>query len=134
VPIFRAFNRRIGRDQEWYVLADTSYGSCCVDEFAAIRVDANAVVRYVQACLSGCVHYPFHSNPPNSLAVEIPAYSHPFNLYFAGRTLTSPHRPRLPAHGHIIYRTINNVIDYTPLFAKNETLLFVYLPSFLITH
>jgi diphthamide biosynthesis protein 2 len=37
------------------VLADTSYGSCCVDEVAASHVDAEAVVHYGRACLSRCV-------------------------------------------------------------------------------
>ncbi|TVY21743.1 2-(3-amino-3-carboxypropyl)histidine synthase subunit 2 [Lachnellula arida] len=35
-----------------YILADTSYGSCCVDEVAAEHVDAQAVVHYGRACLS----------------------------------------------------------------------------------
>jgi diphthamide biosynthesis protein 2 len=35
-----------------YVLADTSYGSCCVDEVAAEHVDAEVVVHYGRACLS----------------------------------------------------------------------------------
>ncbi|TVY44048.1 2-(3-amino-3-carboxypropyl)histidine synthase subunit [Lachnellula occidentalis] len=35
-----------------YILADTSYGSCCVDEVAAEHVDAEAVVHYGRACLS----------------------------------------------------------------------------------
>jgi len=34
------------------ILADTSYGSCCVDEIAAEHVDAEAVVHYGRACLS----------------------------------------------------------------------------------
>jgi len=35
-----------------YILADTSYGSCCVDEVAAEHVDAQVVVHYGRACLS----------------------------------------------------------------------------------
>jgi diphthamide biosynthesis protein 2 len=34
------------------ILADTSYGACCVDEIAAEHVDADAVVHYGRACLS----------------------------------------------------------------------------------
>ena len=34
------------------ILADTSYGSCCVDEIAAEHVDADAVIHYGRACLS----------------------------------------------------------------------------------
>jgi diphthamide biosynthesis protein 2 len=35
-----------------YVLADTSYGNCCVDEVAAEHVDADVVVHFGHACLS----------------------------------------------------------------------------------
>ncbi|KAL9066629.1 MAG: hypothetical protein Q9157_007078, partial [Trypethelium eluteriae] len=35
-----------------YILADTSYGACCVDEIAAEHVDADVVVHYGRACLS----------------------------------------------------------------------------------
>ncbi len=44
-----------GRQEErvrLYVLADTSYGSCCVDEIAAEHVDAGVVVHYGRSCLS----------------------------------------------------------------------------------
>jgi diphthamide biosynthesis protein 2 len=34
------------------ILADTSYGSCCVDDIAAEHVDADAVIHYGRACLS----------------------------------------------------------------------------------
>ncbi|KAI5808508.1 putative diphthamide synthesis protein-domain-containing protein [Peziza echinospora] len=35
-----------------FILADTSYGACCVDEIAAEHVDADVVVHYGKACLS----------------------------------------------------------------------------------
>ncbi|KAH8646553.1 putative Diphthamide biosynthesis protein 2 [Tricladium varicosporioides] len=41
-----------------YILADTSYGSCCVDEIAAEHVDAQVVVHYGRACLSPTVRLP----------------------------------------------------------------------------
>lgn len=40
------------------ILADTSYGSCCVDEIAAEHVDAEAVVHYGRACLSPTARLP----------------------------------------------------------------------------
>jgi diphthamide biosynthesis protein 2 len=45
---------RLARDTgvQLYVLADTSYGSCCVDEVAAQHVDADALVHYGHSCLS----------------------------------------------------------------------------------
>ena len=41
-----------------FILADTSYGSCCVDELAAEHVDADAVVHYGRACLSPTARLP----------------------------------------------------------------------------
>ena len=35
-----------------YILADTSYSACCVDEIAAEHVDADVVVHYGRSCLS----------------------------------------------------------------------------------
>lgn len=40
------------------ILADTSYGSCCVDEIAAEHVDADALVHYGRACLSPTARLP----------------------------------------------------------------------------
>ncbi|EJU04151.1 diphthamide biosynthesis protein [Dacryopinax primogenitus] len=45
-------------DRELYVLADTSYGSCCVDEVAAQHVNADVVVHYGHACLSPTARLP----------------------------------------------------------------------------
>uniref|UniRef100_A0A8D0GA14 2-(3-amino-3-carboxypropyl)histidine synthase subunit 2 n=1 Tax=Sphenodon punctatus TaxID=8508 RepID=A0A8D0GA14_SPHPU len=41
-----------------YILGDTSYGSCCVDEVAAAHVQAEAVLHYGPACLSPCCQLP----------------------------------------------------------------------------
>lgn len=35
-----------------YILGDTSYGSCCVDEVAAEHVEADCIVHYGSTCLS----------------------------------------------------------------------------------
>ncbi|CAG8442688.1 3358_t:CDS:2 [Funneliformis caledonium] len=35
-----------------FILADTSYGSCCVDEIAAQHVDAECIIHYGRSCLS----------------------------------------------------------------------------------
>ncbi|CAK5278747.1 unnamed protein product [Mycena citricolor] len=53
VPVYRRLKGALGgMGREFYVLADTSYGSCCVDEVAAQHVDAEAVVHYGRACMS----------------------------------------------------------------------------------
>ncbi|KAF9431225.1 Diphthamide biosynthesis protein 2 [Entomortierella beljakovae] len=35
-----------------YILADTSYGSCCVDEVAAQHISADAIIHYGRSCQS----------------------------------------------------------------------------------
>ena len=39
-------------EEKLFILADTSYGACCVDEVAAEHVDADVVVHYGRSCLS----------------------------------------------------------------------------------
>ncbi|KAI9831158.1 MAG: hypothetical protein M1819_005246 [Sarea resinae] len=41
-----------------FILADTSYGACCVDEIAAEHVNADVVVHYGRACLSPTARLP----------------------------------------------------------------------------
>ena len=40
------------QQEKLYILGDTSYGACCVDEVAAEHIDAEVVVHYGRACLS----------------------------------------------------------------------------------
>ena len=35
-----------------FVMADTAYNSCCVDEVGASHIDAQCVVHYGHACMS----------------------------------------------------------------------------------
>ncbi|BGP48820.1 Diphthamide biosynthesis protein 2 [Rhodotorula kratochvilovae] len=58
VPVFRAIRERLPPHKELYVLADTTYGSCCVDEVAAQHVDADFVVHYGHTCLSPTARLP----------------------------------------------------------------------------
>jgi diphthamide biosynthesis protein 2 len=41
-----------GAKRRIYILADTSYSACCVDEVAAEHIDAQVVVHYGRSCLS----------------------------------------------------------------------------------
>ncbi|XP_010418633.1 PREDICTED: diphthamide biosynthesis protein 2-like [Camelina sativa] len=40
------------REVRFFVMADTTYGSCCIDEVGALHIDADCVVHYGQTCLS----------------------------------------------------------------------------------
>ena len=48
----------ISLKERLYILADTSYGACCVDEIAAEHVDAEVIVHYGRACLSPTARLP----------------------------------------------------------------------------
>ncbi|CAE6512824.1 unnamed protein product [Rhizoctonia solani] len=52
VPIYNRLKQLLGDRRNTYVLADTTYGSCCVDEVAAAHIDADVVVHYGHTCLS----------------------------------------------------------------------------------
>ncbi|XP_065192022.1 2-(3-amino-3-carboxypropyl)histidine synthase subunit 2-like [Sycon ciliatum] len=56
-------------DSQLFVLADTSYGSCCVDEVAAEHVSADAIIHFGHSCLSSVrrlpVLYAFGHEPMN---------------------------------------------------------------------
>ncbi|XP_076017188.1 2-(3-amino-3-carboxypropyl)histidine synthase subunit 2 [Genypterus blacodes] len=50
IAIGAAIEKKTGA--KLFILGDTSYGSCCVDEIAAERVGADGIVHYGRACLS----------------------------------------------------------------------------------
>ncbi|KAL1957570.1 hypothetical protein VTO42DRAFT_5681 [Malbranchea cinnamomea] len=65
-----------------YILADTSYGSCCVDEVAAEHVNADVVVHYGRACLSPTsrlpvIHVFTHRQLDHAAVVEVLKESYP---------------------------------------------------------
>lgn len=45
-------------DSQIFVLGDTSYGSCCVDEIAAAHIKAEAIIHFGHACLSKITRLP----------------------------------------------------------------------------
>ncbi|KAF2735290.1 diphthamide biosynthesis protein [Polyplosphaeria fusca] len=47
-----SINEDSNTEERLFILADTSYGACCVDEVAAEHVDADVVVHYGRSCLS----------------------------------------------------------------------------------
>ena len=56
LSVATAIENIVGR--KVYVLADTSYGSCCVDEVAASHVGADAIIHFGHTCLSGTEKLP----------------------------------------------------------------------------
>ncbi|XP_034487562.1 2-(3-amino-3-carboxypropyl)histidine synthase subunit 2 [Drosophila innubila] len=55
-----------------FILADTTYGSCCVDEIAAAHVEADSVIHFGNACRSKASRLPVLYLYPE-LPLEVPA-------------------------------------------------------------
>ena len=65
----------------FYILADTSYGSCCVDEIAAEHVAADAVIHYGRSCLSPTTRLPviyIYTSQTLSLTLAISSFIQTF--------------------------------------------------------
>ncbi|KAF9171445.1 Diphthamide biosynthesis protein 2 [Mortierella sp. AD011] len=66
-----------------YILADTSYGSCCVDEVAAQHISADAIIHYGRSCQSPTsrlpVIYVFGKQP-----VDVQECANVFDGFFGG--------------------------------------------------
>lgn len=57
---------------EFFILGDTSYGSCCVDEVAASHIDADAMIHFGPACLSRISRLPvFYVFPTRTFNASI---------------------------------------------------------------
>jgi diphthamide biosynthesis protein 2 len=52
VAICKRLGATIGSGRELFILADTSYGSCCVNEMAAQHANADAIVHYAYVCMT----------------------------------------------------------------------------------
>ncbi|CAA0815591.1 diphthamide synthesis DPH2 family protein [Striga hermonthica] len=50
--VVKALRQELESHVKLYVMADTTYGSCCVDEVGAAHVNADCVVHYGHTCLS----------------------------------------------------------------------------------
>uniref|UniRef100_A0A1A9W6I0 2-(3-amino-3-carboxypropyl)histidine synthase subunit 2 n=1 Tax=Glossina brevipalpis TaxID=37001 RepID=A0A1A9W6I0_9MUSC len=72
-----------------FILADTSYGSCCVDEIAAAHVDADGILHFGYACRSQSSGLPvFYCFPQLSIDYE-EFFDHLSNFkeHFEGETV-----------------------------------------------
>ncbi|XP_050573837.1 2-(3-amino-3-carboxypropyl)histidine synthase subunit 2 isoform X1 [Bombus affinis] len=51
-----------------YILGDTSYGNCCVDEIAAQHINADSIIHFGHACLNPTTRLPvFHVLPKQDI-------------------------------------------------------------------
>ncbi|POS84927.1 hypothetical protein EPUL_005102 [Erysiphe pulchra] len=67
---------------KFYILADTSYGSCCVDEIAAEHMDAQVIIHYGPSCLSPTSRLPVifvYTSPRVDIDSIIQSFEEVFN-------------------------------------------------------
>ncbi|XP_070502649.1 2-(3-amino-3-carboxypropyl)histidine synthase subunit 2 [Chironomus tepperi] len=58
-------------DSHIFILADTSYGSCCIDEIAASHMQADGLIHFGHACLSKVTRLPvLYIFPKNQVDVD----------------------------------------------------------------
>ncbi|KAI3448705.1 hypothetical protein Pfo_005370 [Paulownia fortunei] len=50
--VVKALRQELNSSVKLYVMADTTYGSCCIDEVGAAHVNAECVIHYGHTCLS----------------------------------------------------------------------------------
>lgn len=50
--VVTSLRNKLGSVVSLFVMADTTYGSCCVDEVGASHIDADCVIHYGHTCLS----------------------------------------------------------------------------------
>lgn len=68
---------RDAQQEKLFILADTSYGACCVDEVAAEHAEADVVVHYGRSCLTPTARLPViyvFTMPPLDLDAVVEAF------------------------------------------------------------
>ena len=58
VVVTSVLQARVGEGVRLYILGDTTYGQCCVDEIAAEHVSAEAVIHFGPTCLTATCRLP----------------------------------------------------------------------------
>ncbi|RAR05632.1 lysophospholipase-like protein [Stemphylium lycopersici] len=104
-------------EERLFILGDTSYGACCVDEVAAEHVDADVVVHYGRSCLS----------PPSRLPVLYVFTARPLDIEAAIATFKETYADHdqkiilmadIPYSHHIpVFHDRLRTAGYTNLFA-----------------
>ncbi|KAK6501868.1 Diphthamide biosynthesis protein 2 [Arthrobotrys musiformis] len=107
------------KERKVYILADTSYGSCCVDEVAAEHADADCIVHYGRACLSPTSRLPV-LHIFTTLPLDLQALISSFISTFPDKSTPVVLTSSLPYSSHI--PTIHSSLEsegYTSLFATS---------------
>ncbi|KAF3161146.1 Diphthamide biosynthesis protein 2 [Orbilia oligospora] len=107
------------KDKKIYILADTSYGSCCVDEVAAEHAEADCIVHYGRACLSPTNRLPV-LHIFTTLPLDLQALISSFIATFPDKSTPVVLTSSLPYSSHIptVYESLT-AEGYTSIFASS---------------
>ncbi|KAF3911791.1 hypothetical protein AA313_de0207146 [Arthrobotrys entomopaga] len=107
------------KERQIYILADTSYGSCCVDEIAAEHADADCIIHYGRACLSPTTRLPV-LHVFTTLPLELQTLISSFLETFPEKSTQIILTASLPYSSHIptIHKSLTEK-GYTSLFATS---------------
>lgn len=73
-----------GLGQKVYILGDTSYGSCCIDEVTAQHVGADGIIHFGHACLSPTTRLPIYHVLPKE-EIDVQEFCKEFDRFFDDR-------------------------------------------------
>ena len=74
-----------GLGRKVYILGDTSYGSCCIDEVTAEHIGASGIIHFGHACLNPTIRLPiYHVLPKKN--IDVNAFCEEFERFFEDRT------------------------------------------------
>ncbi|KAK6334027.1 hypothetical protein TWF696_002535 [Orbilia brochopaga] len=107
------------KERKVYILADTSYGSCCVDEVAAEHAAADCIVHYGRACLSPTNRLPV-LHVFTTLPLDLQALIASFLEIFPDKSTPVILTSSLPYASHIsVVHSALVEAGYTDLFATS---------------
>lgn len=70
-----------GLGRKVYILGDTSYGSCCIDEVTAEHIGADAIIHFGHACLNPTIRLPIYHVLPRK-EIDVKSFCEDFEKYF----------------------------------------------------
>jgi len=107
-------------EERLYILADTSYGACCVDEVAAEHAEADVVVHYGRSCLSPTARLPViyvFTKPP----LHLPSVVSSFQSTYPNLTQKIILMADIPFNSYLpeLSSLLKTVAGYTNIFTTD---------------
>lgn len=124
--VARILERKVEKDTKVYVLADTSYSPCCVDEVAAKHVNADVIVHFGNACLTPSKEIPVIYVIGDTSTVDVAQIAALFRQRFADKNAKVVLFAETQYTDHLkqLYETLKseyaNILLTLPVLQKEE--------------